>query len=222
MNDFAFGVTGWLFIGAASRLWFGWTLLPVRIGPFFEPKNFGEVYSRLRLWIWLYRIHIFGYLVTVMAFAALAAIVVESDSRILVWPAVAVLAAGLIVAALAAAFYYHFGAWGAISMKGQPGSRIQSFLDSLLVGTEYVTCLVRFGRVFFGLGQVVLAIGLFHGEILPLWLIGGAGVLGLAAIVVTMTFPDNLEYYWPLFHLNAVWLAGIGIVVLTSGIMLRG
>lgn len=222
MNDFVCGVTGWLFIGAASMLWFGWTLLPVRIGPFFEPKDFGEVYSRLRLWIWLYRIHMFGHLVTVMAFAALAAIVVESDSRILVWPAVAVLAAGLIVAALAAAFYYHFGAWGAIRMKGQPGSRIQSFLDSLLVGTEYVTCLVRFGRVFFGLGQVMLAIGLFHGEILPLWLIGGAGVLGLAAIVVTMAFPDNLEYYWPLFHLNAVWLAGIGIVVLTSGIMLRG
>ena len=222
MNDFELCVTGWLFIGAASMLWFGWTLLPVRIGPFFEPKNFGEVYSRLRLWIWLYRIYIFGYLVTVMAFAALAAIVVESDSRILVWPAVAVLAAGLIVAAVAAAFYYHFGAWGAIGMKGQPGSRIQSFLDSLLVGTEYVTCLVRFGRVFFGLGQVMLAIGLFHGEILPLWLIGGAGVLGLAAMVVTMAFPDNLEYYRPLFHLNAVWLAGIGIVVLTSGIMLRG
>ena len=147
---------------------------------------------------------------------------VESDSRILVWPAVAVLAAGLIVAALAAAFYYHFGAWGAISMKGQPGSRIQSFVDSLHVGTEYITCLVRFGRVFFGLGQVMLAIGLFHGEILPLWLIGGAGILGLAAMVVTMAFPDNLEYYWPLFHLNTVWLAGIGIVVLTSGIMLRG
>jgi len=222
MDDFVFCVTGWLFIGAASMLWFGWTLLPVRIGPFFESKVFGEVYSRLRLWIWLYRIHIFGYLVTVMAFAALAALVVESDSRILVWPAVAVSAAGLIVAAVAAAFYYHFGAWGAIRMKDQPGSRIQSFLDSLLVGTEYVTCLVRFGRVFFGLGQVMLAIGLFHGEILPLWLIGGAGVLGLAAIVVTMAFPDNLEYYRPLFHLNAVWLAGIGIVILTSGIMLRG
>ena len=222
MNDFALCVTGWLFIGAASMLWFGWTLLPFRIGTFFESKDFGEVYSRLHLWIWLYRIHIFGYLGTVMAFAALAAIVVESDSRILVWPAVAVLAAGSIVAALAAAFYYHFGAWGSISMKDQPASRIQSFADSLLVGTEYVTCLVRFGRVFFGLGQVMLAIGLFHGEILPLWIIGGAGVLGLAAMVVTMAFPDNLEYYWPLFHLNAVWLAGIGIVVLTSGIVLRG
>jgi len=222
MNDFVLSVTGWLFIGAASMVWFGWTLLPVRIGPFFESKDFGRVYSRLHLWIWLYRIHMFGYLVTVMAFAALAAIVVESDSRILVWPAVAVLAAGLIVAALAAAFYYHFGAWGAIRMKGQPGSRIQSFVDSLHVGTEYVTCLVRFGRVFFGLGQVMLAIGLFHGEILPLWIIGGSGVLGLAAMVVTMAFPDNLEYYGPLFHLNAVWLAGMGIVVLTSGIMLRG
>jgi hypothetical protein len=68
----------------------------------------------------------------------------------------------------------------------------------------------------------MLAIGLIHGEILPLWIIGGAGVLGLAAMVVTMAFPDNLEYYWLLFHLNAVWLAGIGIVVLTSGIVLRG
>jgi hypothetical protein len=155
-----------------------------------------------------------------MAFVALAALVADSNSRILVWPAVAVLTAGLIVAALAAAFYYHFGAWGAISMKDQPAGKIQRFVDSLQVGTEYVTCLVRFGRVFLGLGQVMLAIGLFHGEILPLWLIGGAGILGLAAMVVTMAFPDNLEYYHPLFHLNAVWLAGIGLVVLTSGLLL--
>ena len=217
MSEFPAFVTGLLFIAAALMLWLGWTLLPVRLGPFFEPRDFERVYARLHFWIWMYRLHLFGHLVTVMAFVAFATLVAGSPSRIVVWPAVAVLGAGLIVAALAAAFYYHFGAWGASDMNGQPADKIQSFLNSLRIGTEYVTCLVRFGRVFFGLGQLVLAIGLFYGALLPLWLIGGAAVLGGAAMAVTMAFPDNLEYYGPLFHLNAAWLVGIGVVVLQSG-----
>lgn len=217
MNEFSTYVTGWLFIGAALMLWLGWMLLPVRLGPFFESRDFEKVYARLHFWIWMYRLHLFGHLVAVMAFVAFATFVSGSASRIVVWPAVAVLGAGLIVAALAAAFYYHFGAWGAIDMNGQPADKIQSFLNSLRIGTEYVTCLVRFGRVFFGFGQVVLAIGLFYGALLPLWLTGGAAVLGAAAMAVTMAFPDNLEYYGPLFHLNAAWLVGIGVVVLQSG-----
>jgi hypothetical protein len=222
MNDFSTIVTGWLFIGAALMLWLGWTLLPVHLGSFFEAEDFAKVHARLHFWIWMYRLHLFGHLVTVMAFVAFATLVSGSPSRILVWPAVAVLGAGLIVAALAAAFYYHFGAWGAIDMKGQPADKIQGFLNSLLVGTEYITCLVRFGRVFFGLGQFVLAIGLFHGALLPLWLSGAAGILGAAAMTVTMAFPDNLEYYRPLFHLNAAWLGAIGVVVLRSGAGLAG
>jgi hypothetical protein len=222
MNDFATQVTGWLFIASAFMLWLGWTLMPVHLGPFFTMGDFSRVHSSLRRWIWLYRVHLFGYVVTVMAFVALGTLLAETLARIVVWPAVAVAGTGLIVAALAAAFYYHFGAWGAIDMQGKSPEALQGFVDSLRVSTEYVTCLVRFGRVFFGLGQVVLAVGFLQGDIMPLWVTISAAVLGLAGMGLTMAFPDNLECYQPVFHLTALWLVTTGIVVLRFGLRVAG
>jgi hypothetical protein len=148
-----------------------------------------------------------------MAFAALATL--ARESAVLVWPATAALDAGLIVGALAAAFYYHFGAWGALEMKGKPNSAISSHIASLRIPTEYATGLTGFARVFFGLGQVVLAFGLFQEAFLPLWIVAGAGTLGRCGDGGNeMVFPDNLEYYMPLFHLNALWLFALGLAVL--------
>jgi hypothetical protein len=72
---------------------------------------------------------------------------------------------------------------------------------------------MRFGRVFFGFGQIVLATGLWLGGGLPSWIAISAVILGLAAIVVTMALPDDLEHYAPVFHLNTLWLLAIGWVV---------
>jgi hypothetical protein len=178
MTHFATQVTGWLFISAAIMLWIGWVLLPVHLGPFFAATDFARLYGSLRRWIWLYRMHLFGYVVTMMALVALATLLAETVARIVVWPAVAVAGAGLLVAALAAAFYYHFGAWGAVGFGDAAGDAIDAHIAALRTPTEYVTCLVRFGRVFFGLGQLVLALGLTQAALLPPWLVAGAALLG--------------------------------------------
>lgn len=218
MSSLATEVTGWLFIAAAAMVWLGWTLLPFKLGPFFDPGDFERVRSRLRLWIWMYRVNLFGYLVTLMAFVAFATLLAGSEYRIILWPAVATIGAGLLVSVLAAAFYYHFGAWGAVDLDGKPPEAADKYVDDLTVSTEYVTCFVRFGRVFFGFGQLILAVGLFLGGILPLWLIASGAVLGIAAMAVTMAVGENLKIFQPLFHLNAAWLAAFGIVVLTAGV----
>ena len=217
MTDLSVEVTGGLLIASALMLNLGWTLLPVKLGAFLKVEDFSNVHSRLLTWILLFRIHLFGFVVTAMALIALASLLSKSWTRILLWPAVGVCGAGLIVMALAAAFYYHFGAWGAVDMAGKSRDQIQAFVDSLQVTTEYVTCLMRFGRVFFGFGQIVLAIGLWLGGGLPPWIAIAAAVLGFAAIAVTMARPDNLEYYAPVFHLNTVWLLATGWVVLRTG-----
>ena len=77
---------------------------------------------------------------TVMAFVALAS-TAEGDGRLLVWPGAAVLVAGAVVAALASAFYYHFGAWGALEVGDQAEELRGAYVASLRVPTEYVTCL---------------------------------------------------------------------------------
>jgi hypothetical protein len=216
MNAFEIDVTGGLFIAAASMLWIGWILLPAKIGAYFVPPDFAAVGTNRRLWIWLYRLHLFGYVVALMAFIALATLLAGSAGRIIVWPATGVVGAGLIMAALAGAFYYHFGAWGSLDMEGKDDATIQGFVASLRVSTEYVTCVVRFGRVFFGVGQVVLMVGLLLSEpAWPIWLVGAGGLLGLVGAALTMGLPDDLNLYQPVFHLNALWLAAMGIATLT-------
>jgi hypothetical protein len=218
MSDFEVNVTGGFFLAASAMLWLGWILLPAKLGDYFVPTDFPAVLGRRRLWIWLYRVHLFGHVVAVMAFVALATLMAGEESRILVWPAVAVLGTGLMMGAVAAAFYYHFGAWGSLDMDGQSDEAVDGFITSLRATTEYVTCLVRFSRVFIGVGQVVLVIGLLlQGAIWPVWLVGFGGLLGIAGMALTMGLPDNLKLYRPVFHLNALWLLAFGLVVFTVG-----
>ncbi|HEX5387309.1 MAG TPA: hypothetical protein VFW66_11445 [Gemmatimonadales bacterium] len=216
MNGLASQVSGWFFVAAAALTWLGWFLLPAKPGAFFAADDFTRIRTRYSAWIWLYRFHIFGYVITLMAAAALA-VRIDGAARALAWPGLAVLAAGALVSALGAAFYYHMGAWGAMDVGKQTGNAASAFLPPLQVATHYATCLVRFGRVFFGLGQVVLAAGLIVDGTLPLWIAVAAAVLGLAAMGVTMLLPDELERYRPIFHLNAAWMAALGIVLLLAG-----
>jgi hypothetical protein len=216
MNDVALHVAGGSFVAASVMLWLGSVLLPVKLGTFIDPADLARVRKVLRRWIWLFRLHLFGYVVTAMAFVAFGATVEGAVARVVIWPAIAVACAGLIVSALAAAFYYHFGAWGAIDLHEKPAAELARFADSLRVSTEYVTCLVRFGRVFFGLGLVVLAAGLLLTGLWPAWIGVSAALLGIAAMALTMALPDNLEYYRPVFHLNALWLVATGWVLLRA------
>ena len=142
-SDFSTKVTGGSFIAAGLMLLLGWILLPTHIGTYFQPQDFAAVHAQWSFWIWMYRIHIFGMVVTTMALVALGALLSESAARILVWPGVAMAGAGMMVSALATAFYYHFGAWGALDMDGESPETIRAFVESLRVSTEYVTCLVR-------------------------------------------------------------------------------
>ena len=216
MTNFETSLTGGLFLAAASMLYLGWILLPAKIGSYFVPTDFAAVGAHRRVWIWLYRIYLFGYVAAVMAFVALATLVTEPAARIIVWPAVAVLDAGLVMTSLAYAFYYHFGAWGSIDMDGKSNEEIQEFIASLRVSTEYITCLVRFGRIFIGVGQVVFVLGLLlQAGPWPLWLVVTGGVLGVSGIALTLEWPDNLDYYKPLFYLDVMWLATLGVALFT-------
>ncbi len=217
-RDFSTQVTGSAFLAAGLLLWLGWMLLPTRIGTFFQVGDFSAVGENLTFWIWMYRIHFFGVVVSVMALVALGALLADTEARILIWPGVGVAAAGLMVGAAGAAFYYHFGAWGALEMAGKSGAEIRSYVDSLRTDTEYITCLVRFGRVFSGFGLLVTAAGLLKWNILPAWLGVIAAVIGLGAMAVIMGFPDDLHFYLPIFHVWALWLAATGIVTLRSGV----
>ena len=217
-RDFGSRFAGGAFIAAALMLWFGWFLLPVRPGKFLAAGDFPLIHQQFHFWIWMYRVHLFGMIVAVMALVALAAIVASSPSRVLVWPAVAVAASGLIVGALAAAFYYHHGAWGSLQLAGKSPEQAQAFVEALRVDTEYVTCLTRFGRVFGGLGLVVLAWGVLRFRFLPAWNGVCAGLIGVSAMALTMGLPDHLSYYLPIFHAFSLWMLVTGVMIFRNGV----
>jgi hypothetical protein len=218
LRDFTTDVTGCLFLVGALMFWGAAVALPHRVAMFFRSDDFPAIGARLWLWLWLYRVHLFGVVVSALALVALGALVVNQPGvRVLVWPGAAVAVAGLIVGAVGSAFYYHFGVWGALETKRSPNVA-KELVDSLHLPTHYVTCLVRFGRVFCGLGLTVLAAGLLHGNVLPWWVGGGAAALGVAAMALTMLWPDNWSLYVPVFHLQALWLAATGVYILLYGI----
>lgn len=219
-RDFSTAATAWLFLLGGGMLWLGWVLLPTQIGAFFQSGDFAAIHEHWRLWIWMFRVHLFGYLMALMALVALASLLTESEARILAWPGVAVASTGLLVGALGGAFYYHHGALGALDMAGRSQAALAAHVEALRIDTEYVTCLVRFSRVFFGLGQVVLALALLKWNVLPRPIAGGGALLGLMAIILTMGLPDAWEYYTPIFHLNALWLVSIGVVAGRVGLRL--
>ena len=207
--------TGGLFIAAGLMLALGWALLPLKIGEFFKVGDFAAVEAHLQLWIWLFRFHLFGHLIAVMALVAFGTLLSDDFAKTVALPGIVVATSGLIVGAVAAAFYYHFGAWGALDMAGKQPHQVAAFVESLRVDTEYVTCLQRFGRVFFGLGQMVFGLAfVLAARMMPHWLGSLALGLGVAAMALTMALPDDLHLYTPIFYLNSFWYVLCGIHLL--------
>ncbi len=80
-QDFTARVVGSFFLLGAPLLWVGWIALPVHIGTFFTTGDFATVHEKLTLWIWMYRLHIFGFVISVMALVALAGALPGAESR---------------------------------------------------------------------------------------------------------------------------------------------
>ncbi len=215
-QNFPKNFTGWSFIAAALMLWGGWMLLPVHINIYFTPENILAIQDDLTLYLWMYRLHIFGMIITIGAMAALGTIFPRTPSRVLVNPGAAVISTGMAASALGSAFFYQFGTSGAYDLQGMPVEVIGEFVDSLRLDTQYAGCFMRFGRVFTGLGLVILGIGLWKSSLFPSWLGITALLIGIAAMAVIMAIPTNDLFYYPVFYLKALWFAAAGITILRS------
>ncbi len=210
--------TGWSFLAAAALLWAGWMLLPHHIGEYFMTTDFAAIGENLWYWIWMYRIHIFGWVVMGIAIFALASITAKKPNRAVIIPGVGMVIVGTFVLALASAFYYSYGAWGVGKTAGKPLAEIQQYTDNLMFTNHYVTCLVRFGRIFSGVGLVLLGAAFIKWQIVSSWLGWMTLLLGFSAMMVILMIPDNFEIYKPLFHIKAAWLAMMGVSILREGV----
>ncbi len=219
-KDFETKFTGWAFIFAAVLLWGGWVLSPHHIGEYIVASDFTAVGEDLWYWIWMFRFHIFGWVTMAISIFALASITAKKPYRVVLVPGAGMVVIGTMTLAIASAFYYNFGAWGVGKTMGLSAAEIQEFMDNILFTNQYVTCFVRFGRIFSGVGLVLLGFGFIKWKIVHQVLAWFTMLLGLAAMGIIMGIPDNFEIYKPVFHVKVIWLALMGLFILLKGVNL--
>jgi len=217
-KDFETKFTGWVFILAALMLWGGYMLSPHNVGEYLVATDFPAIGESLWTWIWVFRVHIFGWVMMIVAVIALATIANKKPYRVLVSPGVGMVVVGTFTLALASAFYYNYGAWGVGMTQGKSPEEVQAFMDSILYTNQYVTCFMRFGRIFSGVGLVLLGAGMLKGRIMHAGMGWLTLLLGVVAMGIILFIPEYFEYYKPMFHVKALWLALMGVVILKNGL----
>jgi hypothetical protein len=147
-KDYETSFTSWAFILAAVLLWFGRLLSPHHIGEYIVASDFIEVGKSVWYWIWMYRIHIFGWVTMGISMFSLISLTGGKPYRVVILPGIVMIIVGTFTLAIANAFFYNFGAWGVGKTAGMSVSEITVFMDSVLSTNQYVTCFLRFGRIF--------------------------------------------------------------------------
>lgn len=220
IKDFETKFTGWAFLVAALLLWGGWALSSHHVGEYFVATDFASIGESVWYWIWMYRIHIFGWVTMAIAMFSFIAITARKPYRVLILPGAGMTIVGTFTIAIAAAFYYNYGAWGVGQTAGKSPEEIQAFMDGILYTNQYVTCFVRFGRIFSGVGLVLLGAALIKWKIVSLWLGWFTTLLGLVAMGIILAIADNFEIYEPVFHIKVLWLVAMGVMLLRNGVNL--
>ncbi len=219
-KDFETSFTGWAFILAAVLLWFSWLLSSHHIGEYIVASDFPEIGKGVWYWIWMYRIHIFGWVTMGISMFALMSIITGRPYRVVILPGIGMLIVGTFTLAIANAFYYNFGAWGVGQTAGKSVAEIAVFMDSILSTNQYVTCFIRFGRIFSGVGFVLLGYAFVKWSLVSTWLGWFTIVLGVVTMGLILAIPDNYEIYKPIFHVKVIWLVMMGITLVKQGIHL--
>ena len=217
-KNFETSFTGWAFILAAVLLWFGWALSSHHIGEYIVASDFPVIGENVWYWIWMYRIHIFGWVTMGISMFSLLSITSGRPYRVVILPGIGMVIVGTFTLAIANAYFYNFGAWGVGKTAGMSVSEIAEFIDSILFTNQYVTCFIRFGRIFSGVGLVLLGYAFIKWKIVSTWLGWFTMLLGFVAMGIILSIPDNYEIYKPVFHIKAIWLLVMGVMLLKQGI----
>ncbi|WP_166959353.1 hypothetical protein [Yeosuana marina] len=220
IKNFGTKFIGWAFILAAVLLWSGWAFSPHEVGEYFIASDFANIGKNVWYWIWMYRIHIFGWVTMAIAIFGFVSMTGNKPYGVLIVPGAGMIIVGTFTIAIAAAYYYNYGAWGVGQTMGKSPEEIQEFLNGTLFTNQYVTCFVRFGRIFSGVGLILLGFGLLKWKLLSTWLGWFTVLLGFTAMGIILSIPDNFEVYKPVFHVKVIWLVSMGVFILLKGINL--
>jgi hypothetical protein len=131
-KNFETNFTGWAFILAAILLWFGWALSPHHIGEYIVASDFTKIGKNVWYWIWMYRIHIFGWVTMGVSMFALLSLTTGRPYKVVILLGIGMVIVGTFTLAIANAYFYNFGAWGVGKTAGLSSDELTQFMDSIL------------------------------------------------------------------------------------------
>jgi hypothetical protein len=217
-KDYETRFTAGAFIVAALFIILGWGLSSHHINEYIVASDFEAIGENVWYWIWVYRVFIFGWVIFGIAMMALTTSLTKKPYRVIALPGAGLVVIGTFFLAIAYAYYYNYGAWGVGMTAGKSAEEVQVFMDNILYTNQYVTCFIRFGRVFSGLGMLLLGYAFVKWRLVPQLLGWFTALFGLAAMGIIMGLPEYYEYYKPMVFIKIFWMVAMGVVLLKRGI----
>lgn len=187
-----------LLILGAIMVNLGFLFRPVQLQDSFDLASFLRAHENQGIWIWSFRILVFGLFLQIMGLAALKSLFRQSAADTVLSPGILVCTLALLVAAVAEGYYMHMGAWAGWKVSTLEPAIQNQFLQTLEATREWVVCLTRMGYMFFCLGLTVAGWGLIQGAFFPKWLGIYALTLGLGGMALMLIFDDRNDFYAPL------------------------
>jgi hypothetical protein len=176
----------------------------------FQPADFDSIRSARGIWILSYQILVFGLFMRLAGLVALGSLHGETSARTVLYPGIAICAAGLVINSLSAGYYMHTGFWGADTLAQATPEMRGNFLTQIQPTSEYMICLERMGKMFFSLGLVFTGAGLYLAALMPRWLGMAAVLIGLAGMAALFIAPFSQVVFIPFDVLIALWFATLG------------
>jgi len=216
-TTFNFRFTGILLMMGAVMVNLGFLLRPVQCPDVFTISAFLEAHNNESIWIWSFRILVFGLFIQVMGLEALRSLFRQSNAHTVVSPGIMVSILAMLVAAVSEAYYMHMGAWAGWKMSTLDASQQEPFLQTLEATHEWVLCISRMGYMFFCLGLVVTGWGFIRDNLFPKYLGVYALIYGVGGILFLLVFDDRTDLYTPVRLGGSIFLLLTGFLLIRKG-----
>lgn len=200
----------------------GFLIRPAPVHQNFQLENFIAISTAMTIWIRSFQILIFGFFIRLAGLVALGTLHRDSHSRIVLFPAIAICSAALLVSALSESYYMHVGVWGAFELQNASASVREGFLNNIRPLSEWVSCLERMSNMFYCFGSVVLGYGLIRGKLVGKWLGAAAALIGIVGMSLLMLYPNSIAAfepmtaYLPISIALALWYVAVGVAIISG------
>lgn len=215
-STFNLRFTAILLMAGAAMANLGFLLRPLQLQDSFDLSSFLHAHENQSIWIWSFRILVFGLFMEIMGLVALSGLFRQSDTITVLNPGIVVSCLALLVAAIAEGYYMHMGAWAGWKVSTLESALQNPFLQTLEPTHEWVVCLTRMGYMFFCLGLTTIGLGLLRSSFFPKWLGSFALALGAIGITVMLVYDSRTDIYVPIRWGISCFLFVAGILLLKT------